>query len=289
VHVSPRSPANLNAQNKDDEYLNLVLEYVPETVYRVVREYVKRSELPPLVMVKLYTYQMLRALAFIHARGVCHRDIKPQNLLVDPAAGVLKLCDFGSAKRLSPDQDNVAYICSRYYRAPELIFGATRYSVAIDVWSAGCVFAEMLLGSPLFAGDSGVGQLVEIIKILGTPTRGQIFEMNPAYTDFSFPDIVRCGWDKVFRGKPTPPEDALSLLDQLLVYEPSLRVTAIDSLAHPFFDELREPTFRLPDGSLPPPLFNFSDVELDPSSELAGKLIPDWYRASAAASASHSS
>jgi serine/threonine protein kinase len=84
---------------------------------------------------------------------------------------VLKLCDFGSAKRIIRGEANVSYICSRYYRAPELIFGATDYGQHIDVWSLGCVIAELLLGQPLFPGESGVDQLVEIIKVLGTPTR----------------------------------------------------------------------------------------------------------------------
>lgn len=107
----------------------------------------------------------MRSLAHLHGMGICHRDIKPQNLLVNPELGVLKLCDFGSAKRLTADEPNVAYICSRYYRAPELIFGATHYTTAIDIWSSGCVMAELLLGHPIFPGDSGVDQLVEIIKV----------------------------------------------------------------------------------------------------------------------------
>ncbi len=78
-------------------------------------------------------YQMFRSLAYIHALGICHRDIKPQNLLLDPNTGVLKLCDFGSAKILVPGEPNVSYICSRYYRAPELIFGATNYTCAIGI------------------------------------------------------------------------------------------------------------------------------------------------------------
>lgn len=81
----------------------------------------------------------------------------------------------------------MSYICSRYYRAPELIFGATNYTQSIDVWSVGCVLAELLLGQPLFPGDSGVDQLVEIIKILGTPTRDQISSMNQNYQEFTFP------------------------------------------------------------------------------------------------------
>ena len=110
----------------------------------------------PVLLVKIYTYQLMRSLAYVHALGICHRDIKPQNLLVDTNKHILRLCDFGSAKRLVQGEPNVSYICSRYYRAPELIFGATDYTPAIDVWSAGCVSAEMLLGSPLFPGESGV-------------------------------------------------------------------------------------------------------------------------------------
>ena len=108
-------------------------------------------------------------------------------MLVDPQNFQLKVCDFGSAKRLVRGEVNVSYICSRYYRAPELIFGATEYNNAIDVWSVGCVMAELLLGQPLFPGESGVDQLVEIIKVLGTPTRDQIHSMNPNYSDFKFP------------------------------------------------------------------------------------------------------
>lgn len=80
---------------------------------------------------QLYMYQLFRSLAYIHSLGVCHRDIKPQNLLLDPETGVLKLCDFGSAKHLVRGEPNVSYICSRYYRAPELIFGATDYTTNI--------------------------------------------------------------------------------------------------------------------------------------------------------------
>jgi glycogen synthase kinase 3 beta len=163
------------------------MDYIPETVYRVMRHYVKMKQGVPKLLVKLYAYQMFRSLAYIHAMGICHRDIKPQNLLVDPSTHILKLCDFGSAKRLIKGEPNVSYICSRYYRAPELIFGCTDYTPAIDVWSVGCVIAELLLGQPLFPGESGVDQLVEIIKVLGTPTREQIQAMNPNYTEFKFP------------------------------------------------------------------------------------------------------
>ena len=108
-------------------------------------------------------------MAYVHEQGISHRDLKPENILMNDE-NVVKICDFGSAKIL--DQKlNTPYIVSRYYRAPELIFGNSNYTTTIDVWSVGCVIAELMLGQPIFPGESGVDQLVEIIKILGTPSR----------------------------------------------------------------------------------------------------------------------
>lgn len=199
---------------KDEVYLNLMLEYVPETVYRASRHYHKLKQSMPMLQIKLYMYQLLRSLAYIHSLGICHRDIKPQNLLLNPSTGVLKLCDFGSAKILVAGEPNVSYICSRYYRAPELIFGATNYTTNIgeqfprlpiqqitqrnlDIWSTGCVMAELMLGTPLFPGESGIDQLVEIIKVLGTPSREQIKTMNPNYMEHKFPQIRPHPFSKV--------------------------------------------------------------------------------------------
>lgn len=203
--------------DKDEVYLNLVLEFVPDTVYRISKHYFKAGQRMPLLLVKLYTYQLCRSLAYIHSMGVCHRDIKPQNLLVNTQTHQLKLCDFGSAKMLVRGEPNISYICSRYYRAPELIFGATDYTTAIDIWSVGCVMGEMLLGQPLFPGESGVDQLVEIIKVLGTPSRQEIHAMNPNYTEFKFPQIKAHPWTKVFNKKMQP--DALDLVRWLLAHQ----------------------------------------------------------------------
>lgn len=265
-----------SGEKKDEVFLNLVLEYVPETVYRVARHYCKSKQTIPTLYIKLYMYQLFRSLAYIHSQGVCHRDIKPQNLLLDPETGILKLCDFGSAKVLVRGEPNVSYICSRYYRAPELIFGATDYTCQIDVWSAGCVLAELLLGQPIFPGDSGVDQLVEIIKVLGTPTREQIREMNPNYTEFKFPQIKPHPWPKVFR--PRTPSEAIQLVSKLLEYTPSSRISPLDACAHPFFDELRDISTRLPNGRDLPPLFNFTAQELTIQPNLNNMLIPPHAR-----------
>lgn len=272
--VELRSFFYSNGDKKDEVYLNLVLEFVPETVYRASRHYVKLKQPMPILQVKLYMYQLLRSLAYIHSVGICHRDIKPQNLLLNPQTGVLKLCDFGSAKILIAGEPNVSYICSRYYRAPELIFGATNYATSIDIWSTGCVMAELMLGQPLFPGESGIDQLVEIIKILGTPTRDQIKTMNPNYMEHKFPQIKPHPFNKVFR--PRTPADAIEMVSKLLEYTPSARLTAIESMVHPFFDELRQEGTRMPNGREFPRLFDFTKEEMSINPELNRQLVPDW-------------
>ncbi|CAF1715035.1 unnamed protein product [Brassica oleracea var. botrytis] len=269
---------------KDELYLNLVLEFVPETVYRALKHYTKMNQHMPIILVQLYTYQICRALNYLHrVVGVCHRDIKPQNLLVNSQTNQLKICDFGSAKMLVPGEPNISYICSRYYRAPELIFGATEYTNAIDMWSGGCVMAELLLGQPLFPGESGIDQLVEIIKILGTPTREEIRCMNPNYTEFKFPQIKAHPWHKIFQ-KRMPPE-AVDLVSRLLQYSPNLRCTALEACAHPFFDDLRDPNVLLPNGRAMPPLFNFTPQELaGASTELRQRLIPAHWQGTGSSS-----
>jgi len=261
-------------EKPDDVFLNLVMEYIPETIHRTLRNHTKAKKLVPLMYTKVYMYQVCRSLAYIHALGICHRDIKPQNLLLNTKSHDVKLCDFGSAKILQKNEPNVAYICSRYYRAPELVFEATEYSCAIDIWSLGCVMAELLLGNPLFPGDSGVDQLIEIIKILGTPSKEEIRAMNPNHTSFKFPQIKPHPWSKVFRGKA--PASAIDLVSQFLRYEPGQRLDPFEALCHPFFDELREPNARLPNGKPLPQLFNFTEGELKLAEKkgLTYKVIP---------------
>ncbi|KAL1292420.1 hypothetical protein AAHE18_20G269800 [Arachis hypogaea] len=251
-------------------FLNLVMEYVPESMYRVLKFYSTANQRMPLIYVKLYMYQIFRGLAYIHTvPGVCHRDLKPQNILVDPVTHQVKICDFGSAKVLVKGETNISYICSRFYRAPELIFSATEYTTSIDIWSAGCVLAELLLG-----------------QVLGTPTREEVRCMNPNYNNFRFPQIKAHPWHKIFH-KKMPPE-AIDLTSRLLQYSPSLRCTALEACAHPFFDELREPHARLPNGRPFPPLFNFKQELSTAPPELVNKLIPGHMKRQLALQLPHS-
>ncbi|XP_022108540.1 glycogen synthase kinase-3 beta-like [Acanthaster planci] len=266
-----------SGKQRDEVYLNLVLEYVPETVYRVARHYSKNKQTIPILYVKVspmtvtskhcglipWHFSMCR---LFHSYRTC---VSCMLFWVEPK-------HFSSAKQLVPGEPNVSYICSRYYRAPELIFGATDYTCNIDVWSAGCVLAELLLGQPIFPGDSGVDQLVEIIKVLGTPSRDQIHEMNPNYTEFKFPQIKPHPWNKVFR--PRTPSDAIDLCSKLLEYTPSSRISPLDACAHKFFDELRDPGTRLPNTRPLPPLFNFTAQELAIKPSLNDILVPPHAR-----------
>ncbi len=227
-------------EKKEEEiYLNVVTDYLPQTLSRILSiNYQSRKQMDPFIA-KLYAYQMLLSLKYIHSIGITHRDIKPQNVLVDQNTNKIKLCDFGSAKKLIEGKKSLAYICSRYYRAPELIFGSTNYDSQIDVWSMGCVISELVLGRPLFPGASPSDQLVEIIKILGTPTKDDISSMNPQFQEHKFPEIKPTPWEKVFKHRKIP-DNFLDFISKLLVYNPKIRLTAEKALEHIYFDEIKK-------------------------------------------------
>jgi len=259
-----------------ETYLNVVMEYCSDTVYSVMQHYKKMKQPVPYVFVQIYSYQMSRACAYIHALGICHRDIKPQNLLVDGRTHSLKLCDFGSAKRLVKEHPNIAYMCSRYYRAPELIFGATHYTAIIDIWSTACVTSELILGQPIFPGKSGINQLMEIIKVLGTPTREELIAMNPNYMACNFPQIKPRPWHQVFRSRTSP--EAADYVSKLLVYDPKLRPSGLQCCMHAFFDDLREQSTCISNSkALPDGLLVFSNEEQALMDECTRKhLVPEW-------------
>merc|ERR1719356_1973130 len=115
--------------------------------------------------------------------------------------------------------------------------------MVIDIWSSACVTAELVLGQPIFPGESGVDQLVEIIKVLGTPTREELMAMNPNYTEFKFPQIKPHPWSKVFRSRTS--QEAIDFVSKLLVYDPKLRPSGLGAIDHVLFDELRDPNTRI--------------------------------------------
>ena len=232
----------------------------------------KEMRVIPPILIKLMMYQLFRGLAYIHAQNICHRDVKPENILLDPNTGVLKLGDLGSAKKLVKGQVNVSYIGSRYCRPPELMFGSVYYTTNVDIWSAGCVFAHILLRKELFASSCNVDQLVEVIKVLGTPTQEQIEDLNPVYVSYNFPAIESIPLRSLF--SPVIPDTAIDLMSQLLVYRPMARLHPLVACAHPYFAKLREYGTLLPNGSTLPPLFNFTDTEQELQNNLNIKLTP---------------
>ena len=187
------------------------------------------------------------ALAYLHSNNIVHRDIKPENILWDPRSNQIKICDFESAKEPIVGKTNIAYICSRYYRAPELSYEAKYYSSAVDIWSAGCVMAEILPGHPLFAGQNSFDQLIEIMKVLGTPSPSDLVAMNPDYNSCPFPfpqikkrDAIR-GIQSSLRHQQCrllPIIQWFHLIVSMLTYNPSKRITALQMMEHPFFDHM---------------------------------------------------
>lgn len=159
-----------HSSSKKNE-LSIVMDYLPLTLHQFSVKYHKSQKQTPLIYTKLFAYQLFTGLFYLHDKlKITHRDIKPENILVDTETGLLRICDFGSAKELVPNEKSVSYIASRYYRAPELIMGCEFYTTAIDIWAAGCVIAEILTcGIPLFAAHESSKQLEEIAAIIGPP------------------------------------------------------------------------------------------------------------------------
>ncbi|CDK29808.1 unnamed protein product [Kuraishia capsulata CBS 1993] len=266
----------------DKLYQHLVMESLPCTLQTEIKLFYNAGYVLPTPHVQVYTFQIARAMNYLHSLGICHRDIKPSNILIDPASLILKICDFGSAKKLEPHQPSVSYICSRYYRAPELIVGCTIYTTQIDVWGLGCVLGEMLMGKPIFQGQDPLLQLKEISKLLGPPDRSFIFKSNPSYDgpmyqDRLFASDVPARYTKVF---PKAAPEALDLLMRVLVYEPERRLRPRHVLVHPFFADMRQPGFKVtPSGNRPsivvtPQLYNFSKFELQILGDDVSKILP---------------
>lgn len=187
---------------------------------------------------KSFLFQLLRGIAYCHEHRVLHRDLKPQNLLINNR-GELKLADFGLARAFGiPVRSYSHEVVTLWYRSPDVLLGSRHYSTSIDIWSAGCIFAEMANGGrPLFAGSDAASQLIAIFKVLGTPTERSwpgVSELPdyradfPVYLPISPPHALA----------PTLDPMGIDLLYRMLLYVPDMRITAADAIQHPFLAEI---------------------------------------------------
>jgi len=187
-------------------------------------------------LAKSYTYQLLQGMLFCHQRRVLHRDLKPQNLLIDNN-GAIKIADFGLARAFGiPVRVYTHEVVTLWYRAPEILLGSPKYSCPIDIWSVGTIFAEMVNRRPLFQGDSEIDQLFRIFRVLKTPTE----ELWPGVTQLPDFKATFPSWstENLKSSMKNIDPEGLDLLKQMLVYDPSKRISAKKALLHPYFDDL---------------------------------------------------
>ncbi|KAG7856412.1 hypothetical protein KL939_004064 [Ogataea angusta] len=272
-----------NPEDRGKLYQHLVMESLPCTLQTEIKRYHSSNLILHESHIQVYSFQIARGMNYLHSFGICHRDIKPSNILIDPDTLVLKICDFGSAKKLEYNQPSVSYICSRYYRAPELIVGCSLYTTQIDIWGLGCVIAEMFIGKPVFQGQDPMLQLREISKLLGPPDKEFIYESNPSYNGpmYShrlYTSKVSTRFQKTFsHASPV----AVDLLMSVLVYRPQDRLRPPAILAHDFFKPLRSRDFQVISRTtnsrvdVHHMLYNFSDYELRVLGDAVKEILVD--------------
>lgn len=217
--------------------LTMVMEYCDSDLEALIKA--KGVVLSP-ADVKAYMQLILRALEACHSHWVLHRDIKPNNMLIS-RDGSFKLADFGLSRIYgSPDRALTPTVFARWYRSPELLFGSTAYGASVDIWAAGCVFAELLLRRPWLPGMTDIDQLGKIFAALGTPNTDNWpgVDSLPGYVPFqvvSSPPPLRQQF-------PGASDDALDLLARMVSLDPNRRPTAAEALAHPYFSAAPAPT-----------------------------------------------
>ncbi|KAF6263279.1 kinase-like domain-containing protein [Scenedesmus sp. NREL 46B-D3] len=222
--------------------LVLVFEYMDCSLEDVIRD--KATQLSP-ADVKAYMQMLLQGLAHVHGRGVVHRDVKPDNMLIG-SNSVLKLADFGLARSLeapssSPSQPSklTPQVFGRWYRPPELLMGCCTYGCPVDMWAAGCVLAELLLRRPWFPGVCDMDQLDRIFKALGVPTVQSWPGMADLPHRIDFKPAPGQPLQQLF---PQASPECLDLLQQLMQYDPQRRISAAAALQHPYFSSSPAPT-----------------------------------------------
>ncbi|KAK7208667.1 hypothetical protein V2G26_015845 [Clonostachys chloroleuca] len=216
----------IHTENK----LMLVFEYMDGDLKRYMDTHGERGALPPTT-IKSFMYQLLKGIDFCHQNRVLHRDLKPQNLLINNK-GILKLGDFGLARAFGiPVNTFSNEVVTLWYRAPDVLLGSRTYNTSIDIWSAGCIMAEMYTGRPLFPGTTNEDQIVKIFRIMGTPTERtwpgitQLPEYKPNFQMYATQDLRNI----LQAIDPT----GIDLLQRMLQLRPELRISAQDALQHP--------------------------------------------------------
>jgi len=197
--------------------------------------------------VRYYMFELLQALEYAHANGIMHRDVKPQNVVIDPALKKLRLIDWGLAEFYHPDQDYNVRVASRYYKSPELLVDMQDYDYALDMWSLGCLFAGLIFRKdPFFHGQSNEDQLVKITYILGTDTFNAYLKKYGISIDVNLQTTIgkhqTKRWDKFVNAnnKHIAVPEAIDFVDKLLRYDPAERLTAQEAMAHAYFDPLKD-------------------------------------------------
>ncbi|XXG95860.1 Cyclin-dependent kinase catalytic subunit [Hypoxylon texense] len=193
-------------------------------------------------MVRKFMSQLCEGIRYCHSHRVLHRDLKPQNLLID-RDGNLKLADFGLARAFGvPLRTYTHEVVTLWYRAPEILLGGRQYSTGVDMWSVGCIFAEMCTRKPLFPGDSEIDQIFKTFRLLGTPTEDN-WPGVTSYPDFkpSFPKWIRDHSQSLCSNLD---ENGLDLLEALLVYDPAGRISAKQAVHHPYFNDMHRQQTR---------------------------------------------
>lgn len=221
--------------------LTLVFEYLDQDLKKYLD--VCDGGIDPTI-VKSFLFQLLTGVAYCHHHRVLHRDLKPQNLLIN-REGELKLADFGLARAFGiPVRSYTHEVVTLWYRAPDVLLASTKYSTPIDIWSIGCIFLEMVNGSPIFTGTTEETQLEAIIRSLGNPeaTYPGITELpgwRPELGDVRDGPGKKESLEQMMEAKGLG-EDGIDLVMKMLVYDPSKRITAQEARKHVYFDDLPE-------------------------------------------------
>lgn len=198
------------------------------------------------MIIKSFLFQLLTGVAYCHHHRVLHRDLKPQNLLIN-REGELKLADFGLARAFGiPVRSYTHEVVTLWYRAPDVLLGSRKYSTPVDIWSIGCIFAEMVNGTPLFTGNSEETQVDTIFKHLGTPDDSvypgfsELPDWKSTFTVYEAPSTLQ-------HLVPTLEQSGVQLLEAMLIYDPLKRITAQDARHHEYFNDLSEAIKRVGD------------------------------------------